>query len=89
MRYSGFYAKGHFPSTGVVEADCKVAIGTRLKRTSMHWALRGSNAIIALSCCKPRGRFHDFWERRSTQKTADGLHQFPDEPPNHMGCQIT
>ena len=51
-------------------AGCKVAIGTRLKRAGMHWTVRGSNAIIALRCCKLSGRFEDFWERRSQWKAA-------------------
>jgi hypothetical protein len=70
MRYPDFHARGLCTSTGVVEAGCKVAIGTRLKRAGMHWTLRGSNAIIALRCCKLSGRFQDFWERRSTPRTA-------------------
>jgi len=70
MRYPEFRAQGLCTSTGVVEAGCKVAIGTRLKRAGMHWTLRGSNAIIALRCCKLSGRFQDFWERRSTPRTA-------------------
>ncbi len=70
MRYPEFHAQGLCTSTGVVEAGCKVAIGTRLKRAGMHWSLRRSNAIIALRCCKLSGRFQDFWERRSTPRTA-------------------
>lgn len=70
MRYPDFHAQGLCTSTGVVEAGCKVAIGTRLKRAGMHWTLRGSNAIIALRCCKLSGRFQDFWERRSIPQIA-------------------
>jgi hypothetical protein len=65
MRYPQFRAQGLCVSTGVVEAGCKVAIATRLKRAGMHWTLIGANAIIALRCCKLSGRFEDFWERRS------------------------
>ena len=65
MRYPAFRAAGLCTSTAVVEAGCKVAIGTRLKRTGMHWSVRGANAIIALRCCKLSGRFEDFWERRA------------------------
>ncbi len=65
MRYPHFRAQGLTVSSGVVEAGCKVAIGTRLKRAGMHWTLAGANAIIALRCCKLSGRFEDFWERRS------------------------
>lgn len=65
MRYQ-FFRKTHIcSSSGVVEAGCKVAIGTRLKRSGMHWTLKGSNAIIALRCCILSGRFEDFWENRS------------------------
>ena len=70
MRYPEFHAQSLCTSTGVVEAGCKLAIGTRLKRAGMHWSLRGSNAIIALRCCKLSGRFQDFWERPSTPRTA-------------------
>ena len=70
MRYPKFHAQGLCTSTGVLEAGCKVAIGTRLKRSGMHWAVSGANAIIALRCCKLSGRFEDFWERRSTSFQA-------------------
>ena len=65
MRYAQFHAQGLCTSSGVVEAGCKVAIGTRLKRSGMHWTMRGANSIIALRCAKLSGRFQDFWERRS------------------------
>jgi hypothetical protein len=68
MRYPKFHAQGLCTSTGVVEAGCKVAIGTRLKRAGMHWTVRGANAIIALRCSKLSGRFQDFWERRSDRR---------------------
>ncbi len=70
MRYPEFHAQGLCTSTGVVEAGCKVAIGTRLKRAGMHWTVSGSNAIIALRCSKLSGRFQDFWERRSEHLAA-------------------
>jgi hypothetical protein len=70
MRYPVFRAQGLCTSTGVVEAGCKVAIGTRLKRAGMHWTVRGANAIIALRCCKLSGRFEDFWERRAERRAA-------------------
>jgi hypothetical protein len=70
MRYAEFHAQGLCTSTGVLEAGCKVAIGTRLKRTGMHWTVRGANAIIALRCCRLSGRFEDFWERRSQRMAA-------------------
>jgi hypothetical protein len=70
MRYPKFHAQGLCASTGVLEAGCKVAIGTRLKRAGMHWSVSGANAIIALRCAKLSGRFEDFWARRSTPLKA-------------------
>ena len=70
MRYAEFKAQGLCTSSGVVEAGCKVAIGTRLKRAGMHWTVRGANAIIALRCCKLSARFEDYWERHAQQKSA-------------------
>jgi hypothetical protein len=70
MRYPNFHAQGLCTSTGVLEAGCKVVIGTRLKRSGMHWTVNGANAIIALRCSKLSGRFEDFWERRSAKVAA-------------------
>lgn len=70
MRYPDFRAQGLCVSTGVVEAGCKVTVGTRLKRAGMHWTVAGADAIIALRCCKLSGRFEDFWERRSGARVA-------------------
>lgn len=70
MRYPRFDQQGLCTATGVVEAGCKVVVGTRLKRAGMHWTVHGANAIIALRCCKLSGRFEDFWERRSDQIKA-------------------
>jgi hypothetical protein len=70
MRYSKFHEQGLCTSTGVLEAGCKVVIGTRLKLTGAHWTISGANAIIALRCCKISGRFEDFWERRSARFVA-------------------
>jgi len=70
MRYRKFHAQGFCTSTGVLEAACKVAIGTRLKRAGMHWSVQGANAIIALRCSKLSGRYEDFWERRRDRLAA-------------------
>jgi hypothetical protein len=70
LRYPDFRAQGLCTSTGVVEAGCKTAIGTRCKRAGMHWTVAGADAIIALRCCKLSGRFEDFWERRSAAATG-------------------
>ena len=65
MRYPEFHAQGLCTSTGVVEAGCKFAVGTRLKRAGMHWTVKGADSIIALRCTILSGRFEDFWERRA------------------------
>ncbi len=70
MRYAEFRAAGLCTSTGVVEAGCKTAIGTRCKRPGMHWTVAGADAIIALRCCKLSGRFEHFWERRSITQSG-------------------
>jgi hypothetical protein len=70
MRYPVFRAAGLCTSTGVVEAGCKVVIGTRCKRAGMHWTVSGANAIIALRSCKLSGRFEEFWERRAQRRVA-------------------
>lgn len=70
MRYAEFQAAGLCTSTGVVEAGCKTAIGTRCKRAGMHWSVPGADAIIALRCSKLSGRFENFWERRSARQAA-------------------
>jgi hypothetical protein len=72
MRYPQFRDLGVCTSTGVVEAGCKTAIGTRLKRSGMRWTVAGADAIIALRCCKLSGRFEDFWERRSAVMAGGG-----------------
>ena len=70
LRYPQFHAQGLCTSSGVVEAGCKLTIGTRLKRAGMHWTVAGSNAIIALRCVRLSGRFQDYWERRADPRAA-------------------
>ena len=70
MRYPKFHQQDFCTATGVVEAGCKVVIGTRLQRAGRHWTVKGANAIIALRCSKLSGRFEGFWERRSERKQA-------------------
>ena len=50
MRYPEFRAAGLCVSSGVLEAGCKHAIGTRMKRAGMHWTVAGGDAIVALRC---------------------------------------
>lgn len=70
MRYPEFRAQGLCVASGVVEAGCKVTIGTRLKRAGMHWTVAGADAIIALRCARLSGRFDDFWQRRTKIPTT-------------------
>jgi len=70
MRYPEFRAQGICVSTGVVEAGCRVVVGTRLKRAGMHWTVAGADAIIALRCCKLSDRFEDFWKRRAAARVG-------------------
>lgn len=64
MRYDEFRRSGLFIGSGVVEAGCRTLIGGRLKRSGMHWSVRGANAIIALRCCIESGEFETYWESR-------------------------
>jgi len=68
--YQEFHAQGLCTSTAVVEAGCTYAIGTRLKRAGMHRTVEGADAIIALCCTIPNGRYEDFRERRAEKATA-------------------
>ena len=87
MRYPTFRAQGLCVSSGVVEAGCNVAIGTRLKRTGMHWTVAGADAIIALRCCRLSGRFEDFWERRSATARGGGRLTSSHKPDVRPGAQ--
>jgi hypothetical protein len=64
MRYPKFRRQHLFVGSGVIEAGCKVVIGSRLKQSGMFWTVRGANSIIALRCCYFNGRFEDYWESR-------------------------
>jgi len=64
LDYPRFRRMGLCTSSGVVEAGCKLAVGTRLKRAGMHWTVTGANAIMALRACRLSGRYDSYWERR-------------------------
>jgi len=70
LNYPEFEAQGLCTTTAVVEAGCKVTVGTRLKRAGMHWTVSGANAILALRCTVLSGRFDDFWHRRARSPAA-------------------
>lgn len=73
MRYPELRAQGLCVASGVVEAGCKLAIGTRLKRAGMHWTVAGANAIIALRCSRLSARFDDFWQRLATNPASTAM----------------
>ena len=64
LDYPRFRRMGLCTSSGVVEAGCKLAIGTRLKRAGMHWTVSGANAIMALRACRLSHRYDGYWNRR-------------------------
>lgn len=70
LNYPDFEEQGLCTTTAVVEAGCKVTVGTRLKRAGMHWTVGGANAILALRCSVLSGRFDDFWNRRARSSRA-------------------
>ena len=70
LNYPAFEAQGLCTTTAVVEAGCKLTVGTRLKRAGMHWTVSGANAILALRCTVLSGRFDDFWHRRARSPGA-------------------
>ena len=66
MRYPKFRRQHLFVGSGVIEAECKTVVASRLKRSGMFWTVRGANAILALRCCHLNGEFEDYWvERRA------------------------
>ena len=67
MQYADFRARGLCVASGIVESGCKSVLGTRLKRSGMHWTVQGANAIAALRCCHLSGLYEDFWAYRTTR----------------------
>lgn len=65
MRYPEFRRQKFFVGSGVIEAGCKMVIGSRLKQSGMFWTVRGANAIIALRCNRLSDKFEDYWASRS------------------------
>jgi hypothetical protein len=65
MKYADFRSQGLFVGSGVMEAGCKTIVGQRLKRSGMHWTVRGANSILALRCLELSGRMDSFWEQRA------------------------
>ena len=70
MRYAHFRDLGHFVGSGVVEAGCRAVIGQRLKRSGMHWTIRGAAGIVTLRCCEASGRWQEIWTRPHNQTSV-------------------
>ena len=67
MRYHWFRDRGLFVGSGVVEASCKNLIGARLKRSGMHWALPGADAIITLRAEEASRHWNEICNTDGTQ----------------------
>lgn len=65
MRYSKFREEGLCVSSGVLEAFCKNVVGARLKRSGMHWSVKGANAITSLRCAVLSNRYDDYLDLRT------------------------
>ena len=70
MRYDLFQKQGLCTSTGIIEAGCKNVIGARLKKSGMHWSVKGANAIMALRNNRLSGRFENLCEWMYEMKAA-------------------
>jgi hypothetical protein len=64
MCYPKFRRPHLFVGAGVIEAEYKTVIVSRLKLSGIFWTVRGANAIVALRCCQLNGQFEDYWEGR-------------------------
>ena len=72
MNYGAFSACGIFVGSGVIEAGCKVIVGTRMKNAGMHWSKDHAEKMISLRCAIRNGSFFDSYlhDRISVEKTA-------------------
>ena len=57
MNYGVFAACGIFVGSGVIEAGCKVIVGSRMKNAGMHWSKDHAEKMIALRCAIRNGEF--------------------------------
>lgn len=64
LNYPYFRKIGLSTSSGIVESGCRHVIGERVKRSGMHWTVRGANSIIALRCSRLSGRYENFMDQR-------------------------
>ena len=70
MRYARFRELGMFTGSGAVEGGCKNVIGARMKRSGMHWSLRGADAITELRCQDASGRWDQIWPKIHNQTSS-------------------
>jgi len=59
MDYGTFSACGIFVGSGVIEAGCKVIVGSRMKNAGMHWSKDHAEKMINLRCAIRNGTFLD------------------------------
>jgi hypothetical protein len=57
MNYGVFTALGIFVGSGVIEAGCKVIVGTRMKNAGMHWSKDCAEKMISLRCVIRNNKF--------------------------------
>jgi len=53
-----------FIGSGVAEAGCKTAIGSRCKQSGMYWGVTGAENILAFRCIHASRRLDAFWKWR-------------------------
>jgi hypothetical protein len=64
MQYGTFRKRGFFIGSGVIEAGCKLVIGSRCKQSGMFWGEPGAENILALRCIQSSRRLDNFWKER-------------------------
>jgi hypothetical protein len=65
MRYPAFREQGMQIGSGIVEASCKMVVGTRTKRSGMRWTPAGLDAVLALRTAVLNGTYDAFCEQHS------------------------
>jgi uncharacterized protein YdeI (YjbR/CyaY-like superfamily) len=76
MQYPKFRRQHLIIGSGTIEAGCKRAMASPLKRSGMIWTVPGANAILTLRCSHLHGRFEDY----SGQRRAVDCHFYVAHP---------
>jgi hypothetical protein len=71
MQYRTFRRQGFFIGSGVIEAGCKIVIGSRCKQSGMFWGEPGAENILALRCIHASHRRDQFWKDRLNAHAAE------------------